>query len=209
MTKADFAREANVTPAAISIALKAGRIHAEPDGSINPRAKDNAAYLTTAKRQRRAARPRAGGKSGGKASQRHTRSGGHRTSRGKKKAEVPEGGGPLEIDGETYAMAELRKMVEQANKEELNNKVRRGELVERSDVKRVFSRVYAVIASQIKTLGEKLGPDITSALNLPETDTGKVQQIMDEDTRRALTQIKKDLGDYLASLEQELEESPA
>src|SRR5574340_1332170 len=98
---------AKVTGAAITLAISRGRIHAERDGSINPKRKENAEYLTTAKRQRRQAHRHPGGKPEAKPSQRQARSVPSRKPRGKRLAEKPEGGGPLEIDGETYGMAEL------------------------------------------------------------------------------------------------------
>ena len=200
MTKADFARSAEVTPAAISIALKAGRIRAERDGSMDPRRPENATYLTQAKRQRRQAHPPAGGKPGAKPSQRVVRSGGSRKLRGKRLAEVPEGGGPIELDGETISMAELRKIVAQANKEEQTVAIRRGELVERTDVHRIFARMYQVHTSQLKTLADKLGPDIAAAFKLTDADTPRVQELMGLEIRRSLAQIKTEMNAYLDAI---------
>lgn len=200
MTKADFSRKAGVTRAAISIALSKGRLHAESDGSINPKRKENAAYLTTSKRQRRQAHRASGGKIAPKPAQRSSTSPAKRKAQGKKLAEVPEGGGPLEIDGETYGMAELRKIVAQADKEEQQNAIRRGELVERTDVHRIFARMYQVHTSQLKTLADKLGPDIAAAFKLTDAETPRVQELMGLEVRRSLAQIKKEMNEYLDAI---------
>jgi len=191
---------AGVKPPSVSGAIAKGRVIRERDGSINPARKENAAYLTTSKRQRRQAHRPSGGKPGAKPSQRVVRSGGSRKPRGKKLAEVPEGGGPLTLEGETYSMAELRKIVAQADKEEQQNAIRRGELVERTDVHRIFARMYQVHTSQLKTLADKLGPDIAAAFKLTDADTPRVQELMGLEIRRSLAQIKTEMNAYLDAI---------
>jgi hypothetical protein len=203
VTKTEFAAKAGVSQPAISIALKAGRIHADPDGSMNPRRAENANYLSTAKRQRRQAGRSAGGETKHPPAKRQVR--GHRGRRKSTKSDDDEGSGgspaePLRIDGETYGEAELRKIIAQADKEEQNNAIRRGELVERADVKLVFARVYTIITSQIKTMSEKLGPDIAAALGVTEEHIPRVQELMSIDVLRALAQIKKDFNAFLDSV---------
>ena len=200
VSQAEFARMAGVKPPSISGAITAGRVVRERDGSINPTRKENAAYLTTSKRQRRQAHRPPGGKTAPKPAQRSSTSPARRKARGKKLAEVPEGGGPLEIDGETYGMAELRKIVAQADKEEQQNAIRRGELVERTDVHRIFARMYQVHTSQLKTLADKLGPDIAAAFKLTDSDTPRVQELMGLEVRRSLAQIKKEMNEYLDAI---------
>ena len=92
------------------------------------------------------------------------------------------------------------RMIAQANKEEQTIAIRRGELVERADVKLVFARVYTIIGSQVKTLSEKLGPDIAAALGVTEDKTQRVQELMSIDILRALNQIKKEFNTFLDSI---------
>jgi hypothetical protein len=197
ITQAELARRKGVSEAAVSQAAKRGRITKAPDGTFDPALPENAAYLSTSKRQQRQVHRKPGGKPGVKPAQRVVRSGGKRKPRGKKLAAVPDGGGPLEIDGETYGMAELRKIVAQADKEEQQNAIRRGELVERTDVHRVFAHLYAVHSSQLKTLADKLGPDIAAAFKLTDADTPRVQELMGLEVRRSLAQIKTELNAFL------------
>ena len=199
VSKADFSRMAGVTRAAISIALSKGRVVAEPDGAMNPKRKENAAYLTTAKRQRR----QASGKNGATRAQKPSR-----VKRGRRKprdpddedSEVGAPAEPLTIDGESYGEAELRKMIADADLKEQKLAQDRGELLTRDDIKLVFARLYQVHASQLKTLAEKLGPDVAGAFKLTDADTLRVQEIMSEEVIRALGQIKKEMNDYLDSI---------
>lgn len=211
VTKADFARMAKVTRAAVSIALSKGRITAERDHSMDPKRPENAAYLTTRKRQRRQKSPGPGRKSKGipeqappksKAGREGKPAGKADARRGRKKgrAEIAEKGphkGALEIGGETYNMADLRHTIAKADKAEQEIAIRRGELVERADVHRVFAHLYQIHSSQLKTLADKLGPDVAAAFKLTDADTPRVQELMSLEVRRSLAQIKKEMNEYL------------
>ena len=126
---------------------------------------------------------------------------------GKKRAEIPAGGGQLRFDGETWDMADLRKKVADANKVEQENAVRRGELVERTAVRKVFAKVYTIIAAQVKPLPEKYGSDVAAGFNLPEGSIPRVQELMSIDTVRALGQIKGEFNSFLDIIGEELLES--
>ena len=191
---------AKVSRAAVSIALSKGRITAERNGSMNPKRQENAEYLKTSKRQRRQRSPGPGGKKRAIKKQKPTASTHGRKKRAVSGADSTQGRGPLEIDGETYGMAELRKLVAQADKEEQGISIRRGELVERADVHRVFAHLYAVHSSQLKTLADKLGPDVAAAFKLTDADTPRIQEIMSMEMLRALSQIKREMNDYLESI---------
>ena len=200
VTKAEFARMANVTPPAVSVALKRGRVTARRDGKIDTDLKSNAAYISTSKRQRHQRSPGPGGKRGRSKAQKPSESPPGRKKVTRRERDKESVGGELQIDGETYSEAELRKMIAQANKEEQTIAIRRGELVERADVKLVFARVYTIIGSQVKTLSEKLGPDIAAALGVTEDKTQRVQELMSIDILRALNQIKKEFNTFLDSI---------
>ena len=70
-------------------------------------------------------------------------------------------------------------------------------------MKLVFSRVYQIINSQIKTLSEKLGPDVAAAFGLAEDAVPRVQELMSVDVLRALSGIKREIHEYLDSVETE------
>ncbi|MBE3063631.1 MAG: hypothetical protein IMZ69_01270 [Spirochaetes bacterium] len=219
VTKAEFSRMAKVSRAAVSIALRKGRITAERDGSMNPKRPENAAYITTRKRQRRQKSPGPGGRKGAPAKLKPSRSErGQKTTKGKpkqhvarsaggrktKRAKIAESGpqkGALQIDGETFNMADLRHTIAKADKAEQEIAIRRGELVERTDVHRVFARLYQVHTSQLKTLADKEGSNVAAAFGLTDpVAVLKVQQVMSENMRRALSQIKQELNEYLESI---------
>ena len=192
---------AKVTKAAVSIALSKGRIHAERNGSMNPDRPENAAYLTSSKRQRRQGKRGAGGKKGATHKQSPPPSKRGRRKRSSRGADRAKGGEPLRIEGESFHEADLRKTIADADLKEQKLAKDRGELLTRGDVKLVFARLYQVHSSQLKTLAEKLGPDVAAAFSLTDpAATLKVQQIMDEEVRRALGQIKKEMNDYLDAI---------
>lgn len=198
--KSEFAKLAGVTKAAVSIALSRSRITAEPDGSIDPNRPENAAYLQANNRQRRQARRDQSRKNGRSEAQQPSSS-----SHGRKRKAVPGAGSgnirkPAEINGETHTMAELRDKIAAANLKEQKLLRERGELVARKGVKLIFARLYSVHASQLKTLAEKLGPDVAAALGMKDQDTLRVQELMDLEVRRALAQIKREPREYLKSI---------
>jgi hypothetical protein len=195
MTKADFSRASGVTRAAVSIALSKGRIIAERDGSINPKRPENAAYLESSKRQRRQV-----AKNKAKRAQKPPPSKRGRKKSAAKHIETGPGRGALSIDGETQNMADLRKTIADANLKEQKLAQDRGELLTRDDVKLVFARLYQVHTAQLKTLAEKLGPDIAAEFKLEGADTLRVQQVMHEEVTRALSQIKRELNEYLDAI---------
>lgn len=227
MSKAEFARLAKVSKPAVSIALRKGRITAERDGSMNPQRPENAAYLTTRKRQRRQSSPGPGGGKRAPAKQKPSRSERRRKptkgkprqhiarsagGRKKQRAQIAESGpqkGALQIDGETFHMADLRHTIAKANKAEQEIAIRRGELVERRDVHNFMARLYQVHASQLKTYAEKIGPDVAAAFKLTDAETPRIQEIAGTDMLRVLSQIKREMNDYLESIgNEELEDRP-
>ena len=208
LTASQLAEKKGVSKATVSQMTKRGRITRGSDGLYDMSLTENSAYLATQKRQQRqvtrATGRRRGGKPAGKSEHASKPSKPKRDPGGKRRAEVPEGGGQLEFDGETFNMAELRKKVADANKVEQENAVRRGELVERADVRKVFAKVYTIIASQVKPLPEKYGSDVAAAYSLPEGSIPRVQELMSMDTLRALGQIKAEFNVFLDVIGEEL-----
>lgn len=211
LTASELATKKDVSKATVSQMTKRGRLTRGSDGLYDMSLPENAAYLATQKRQQRqvarATGRRRGGKPAAKSEQPARPSKPKPSPRGKSRAAIPAGGGQLEYDGETFNMAELRKKVADANKVEQENAVRRGELVERTDVRKVFAKVYTIIASQVKPLPEKFGSDVAAAFNLPEGSTPRVQELMSVDTLRALGQIKSEFNAYLDTIGEEILDS--
>ena len=201
LTASELATKKGVSKATVSQMTKRGRLTRGPDGLYNMSLAENAAYLATKKPQQRSAERatgrRRGGKPAAKSEQPARPSKPKPSPRGKMRAAIPAGGGQLQLDGETWDMADLRKKVGDANKVEQENAVRRGELVERTNVRKVFAKVYTIIASQVKPLPEKFGSDVAAAFNLPEGSTPRVQELMSIDTLRALGQIKGEFNSFL------------
>jgi phage terminase Nu1 subunit (DNA packaging protein) len=208
LTASQLAEKKGVSKATVSQMTKRGRITRGPDDLYDMRLPENAAYLATKKTQQRTTERttgrRRGGKPAGKSEQPSKPSKPKRDPGGKLRAQIPAGGGQLRFDGETWDMADLRKKVSDANKVEQENAVRRGELVERADVRKVFAKVYTIIASQVKPLPEKYGSDVAAGFNLPEGSIPRVQELMSIDTLRALGQIKAEFNVYLDTIGEEL-----
>jgi len=195
MTLADFARKSNVSRAAITQLIKRGRLRKNADGGIDEDDELAREYITTVKRQRRQAL--------------------RKKERESPKREVPAKVTPKkpavktarerrvdnsdETEGESFTEAERRDKIAAANLKEQKLAITRGELLPRDQVKLILSRVYAVHRAQLKTLSERMGPEIAAVLGA-EDRALVVQSMIDEDTTKVLEQIKSDLYAYLESI---------
>ena len=202
VSQGELARRIGVSKMAISKAVTAGKLTRTAEG-IDLNAQRTIDYIAHAKRQRKEGKRqhrRAVAKSAAKTKQKSPPSPSGREKATRRSRDEGSVGGELELNGETYSEADLRDKIGAANLKEQKLKQDRGELVERSDVKLVFARVYTIITSQIKTMSEKLGPDIAAALGLTEDRIPRVQELMSIDVLRALAQIKKDFNAFLDSI---------
>lgn len=206
VSQGELARRIGVSAMAVSKAVKAGKLDRLPDG-IDLKAQKTVDYIATAKHQRRTGkkqRRRAGGKSKAKIKQKPPRSTRRRGKVRRRSRNEEHVGGELELNGETYNEADLRDKIAAANLKEQKLAQDRGELVERKDIKLVFAHVYTILGSQVKTLHEKVGPDVAAAFGLTEEKIQRVQEIMSVDELRALSQIKKEFNAYLDSIGESL-----
>lgn len=225
VSKAAFSRLASVTRGAISIALAAGRIRATADGRMDPADSLNAAWLANPRRQRRQAQRQAQRTTGASAAappvdlpptatpgplvvhlptptNGNGRTSGNDTSQRNTQ-------GLLEIDGETFGMADLRDKIAAADLKEQKLARDRGELVDTAGVRAVFAAIYTVHTGQLRALAQKLGPEVVVALGLQDAETMRVQELMDLEVRRSLAQIKRAIDDYLAAVGAEpVQEAP-
>jgi hypothetical protein len=102
---------------------------------------------------------------------------------------------------ESYNVYDRRKQKAWAEKLELANKITRNEYLPRAEIFRVLGKVYSVHSGVIRPLGAKLGDQI--AAEFGATDPAKVlraQEIIDDETYSALSQIKRELDCYLAGI---------
>ena len=196
MTQADFARAAGVSRAAIAQAISRGRLHKDASGGIDENAAESVAYLSTVKRQRRQAhreKPE-------NPPLRIVTS--EREPRPRRERRPREAGVNVDADhsGESYSDAERRDKIAAADLKEQKLAITRGDLLPREQVKLVLSKVYAVIRAQVKTLGERIGPDLTASLGLDDSKSLVVQSAVEEDVEMVLVQIKADILAYLEQI---------
>ncbi len=206
VSQGELARRIGVSSMAISKAVKAGKLHRLPDG-IDLKAHKTINYIATAKHQRKTGkkqRRRASGKKAAKTKQKPARSSRERKKVRRRGHDEKGIGGELELNGETYNEADLRDKIAAADLKQQKLAQDRGELVERKDVKLIFAHIYTILGSQVKTLHEKVGPDVAAAFGLAEEKITRVQEIMSIDELRALSQIKKEFNAYLDSIGESL-----
>lgn len=211
ITKTAFAQRAGVTQAAVSIALKASKLLATPDGRMDPADPLNATWLASPRRQRRQAQRKTGRTP---VASTPTPPPDPAPTAEPKPALVPMvsppgangrsgNGRSAEADTETHAEADRRDRIASADLKEQRLARERGELVSRAIVAGVFDRVYQVHTGQLKALAQKLGPYVVAAFELQAADTVRVQEIMDLEVRRSLAQIKRELDAYLVGIDAE------
>ena len=191
LTQGRFATLVGVKQPSISEAVRRGRLRANEKGLIDPADELSRRYIEKHPYQRR----RKDGRS--KSPRRKLK--GSASARGRKPKSATRSPGTT-VGGESYAEAERREKVANANLKEMRLRQGRGELVLRADVHRVFAHLYAVHSSQLKTLADKLGPDVAAAFKLTDADTPRIQEIMSMEMLRALSQIKSEMNDYLDTI---------
>ncbi len=196
LTQAQLAKKLGISVPAVSQATKRGRAVRNSEGQYDLADPVNSDYAKNSRRQRRSAiRKKAGERdhpidaSGAPPAARG------KTSRRSRRVEDPD-----ETEGESFNEAERRDKVAAANLKEQKLEITRGELLPRSQVKLVLSKIYAVHRAQFKTLGERIGPDLTATLGLEDSKVLIVQSVVDEDVGAILEQIKSEILAYLESI---------
>lgn len=103
-----------------------------------------------------------------------------------------------EEGGESFNAAERRKKIADADMAELKAAERRGELVPRSEVDQVFNQCWAVDASQLLTISQRIAADLAAIFGVDDaTRVSAAQEKLDFEIRGALGQSKRLLLEWL------------
>ena len=106
--------------------------------------------------------------------------------------------------GESYNEAERRKKIADADMAELKAAERRGELVERASVDKVFNQCWAIDASRLLTISQRIAADLAAVFGVDDGQkVTAAQELLDLEIRGALGQSKKLLMEWLQSQEAE------
>lgn len=90
---------------------------------------------------------------------------------------------------------------EVTEKYRIDNEKRRGELIPKNLIKKVFARFYSIDANQFKTLGIKVSPGISSLYN--SSNTEKTKNILELIGKKSDRELKKEINKILNSGESE------
>lgn len=107
----------------------------------------------------------------------------------------------------TQANVNALKAMEQIEQIRLKTQKERQELVSRDLVKRVFAKIYTIDVNELRTIGDKLAPDIAALCDVDDAETIlKVNQRIEKEVYKSLHHIKRLVSDYLKSVGTEFDD---
>jgi hypothetical protein len=91
------------------------------------------------------------------------------------------------------------KVYEQALETRLKREERRGLLIPRIRVRQVFAKLYTIDVNQIKTMEDRLVPEICGAFGMGDSgpEAVAVRKMINDDTAKFLRQVKRLFDDFL------------
>ena len=223
VSKAKFAEVNNVSRAAVTQACNKGILEVTKGGRINPAHPKNLAWAKNAQTNSEH-RKRIGAKKSKKQKQREEAD---RLERIKKKLEAMNDGDvskmddyrlpeqdeirtaeqimlPMHVDDVTKETADRIKTIQQIKKLEQELAVKRGELVPRKQVQKIFAKLYQIDVNEFRQLGDKLAPDCAAICGID--DAGKIMKVgarIEKEVFKTLQHIKRVLDDYLVKMGEE------
>lgn len=108
------------------------------------------------------------------------------------------------------AQADIKKIIEQVRMLILKREEKRRELIPRDIVRRLFSEVYSIEGTEMKTLGTKIAPDIAAACGVDDPE--KIIQIderIEKEVYKIMSHVKRKIDNSLRSWGAELLEGEA
>lgn len=97
------------------------------------------------------------------------------------------------------------KVFEQALETRLKREERRGLLIPRSMVRLVMAKKYSIDVNQIKTMEDRLTPDICGIFGMGDNgpEAVAVRKLINDDTSKFLRQVKRLIDDFLKKVDAE------
>ena len=90
---------------------------------------------------------------------------------------------------------EIQKIQEQTEEIRIKNSIKRGDLVEKKLIKKVFDRLYSIDQQQLKPLGVNVSPKISAVYNIGNTE--KTLQILELIKKQEDPELKSEIGRIL------------
>lgn len=228
LNQSQFAEKAGVSRAAVSKAIKKGRVIRDPDLGIDLSHAVNREYLNS-ENASRTRRDNKGDRPGPKKAYPKPKPLKKVKPKPKKlppasdkaiKLEDPpfvgdledledyEQAGYIDIDGNLNTIdrisADRLKVIETIRLSKIKRETLRNKLVKRSWVTKVFNKLYQVDQGEFRTLGDKLAPDVTAICGVNDTKIEhKINERIDEEVFKVLNHVKRILNDALKEIEAE------
>ena len=209
MTRAELSRLAGVSKPAVTQAIKRGLLFLT-NGEIDANHPKTKAYLSQASGRRIAATQEKKARTPTKPSEPMTQKSAEKPRPSELSApKTPEPKArserrdkPKTSEGETFEEAQLREKIERADKLALENRQKRGELIQVSLVHSFLSRLYAIDTSQFLTRGDRIAATCAGAARAAASDDEASVRVNDLLTSDAYTEQafkKKLIQDFLKS----------
>lgn len=101
----------------------------------------------------------------------------------------------------------IQKEREILKEKQIKNDLFRGKLIKREDVTQVFNKIYSVDSGHLKTLPQRIGPEIASICGVSDSIIiNKVMEKIDDEVYRILKSYKKVMNDWLSEQKDEEDE---
>jgi hypothetical protein len=109
-----------------------------------------------------------------------------------------------DIINSSYTETQRIEKIERIFKLRAETQARRGELIERALVKRVWAKLYAVDTAELHPLGEKISADLAALFGSDDNEAKlKAKQLVDRHVFNALQHIKRLMDDFLVKVGEE------
>ena len=105
----------------------------------------------------------------------------------------------------TKVDADTWKRIEEIKKLQLARQEKRRELIPRVLIQRVFNRIYQIDTNQLRTLGDRVSPEIASLCGVNEQDTIiQIGRVIDSEINKTLKHIQRLIEEFLKGIHGEL-----
>lgn len=105
----------------------------------------------------------------------------------------------------TKTDADTWKRIEEIKKLEQSRLERRGELIPKSEVQRIFNKLYLVDANELKTMGDRLAPEVAALCSIDDPElVMKINNLCEREAYKILKRVKRQMEIFIGKMESEL-----
>ncbi|NIV97192.1 hypothetical protein GWN42_31485 [candidate division KSB1 bacterium] len=190
ITRSAFAKQAGVSPAAVTQAVKAGIIvtFESEDGKtlIEPDHPVNRSYLESARANR------------GRSERQRESARAHHEQRIPEHKQAPARRAPLDPEAPADELPskiemEIRRLIQQEEKDRLANEERKGNLIPREVMIRKLDMLVSVLNNHFLPFARRMTPQITGELGVTDPELQlKIEEMLNLEMQRALSEFKRE-----------------